>query len=113
MPRRRPLAVPVLWREVENRRRHSHPDLGRFQIAALPCPAHISCRRFPSPKEISDMKYVLGMAGQRFEIARGPGENAGADSPPPAKAPAPPAGGGAAFYGLGVQGLPLFKPPYA
>ncbi len=43
----------------------------------------------PSPKEVSDMKYVLGMAGQQVEIARGPGENAGADSPPPPKAAAP------------------------
>ncbi len=82
-----------------------------YAFACNSCPEPIGV--VPSPKEISDMKYVLGMAGQRFEIARGPGENAGADSPPPAKAPAPPAGGGAAFYGLGVQGLPLFKPPYA
>jgi quinoprotein glucose dehydrogenase len=65
----------------------------------------------PSPKEVSDMKYVLGMAGQQVEIARGPGENAGADSPPPPKASAP-AGGGAGFFGLSVQGLPLIKPPY-
>jgi quinoprotein glucose dehydrogenase len=65
----------------------------------------------PSPKEVSDMKYVLGMAGQQVEIARGPGENAGADSPPPPKATAP-AGGGAGFFGLSVQGLPLIKPPY-
>jgi quinoprotein glucose dehydrogenase len=66
----------------------------------------------PSPKEVSDMKYVLGMAGQQVEIARGPGENAGADSPPPPKATAP-AGGGAGFFGLSVQGLPLIKPPYS
>ena len=66
----------------------------------------------PSPKEVSDMKYVLGMAGQQVEIARGPGENAGADSPPPPKATAAPAGGGAGFFGLSVQGLPLIKPPY-
>ena len=82
-----------------------------YAFACNSCPEPIGL--VPAPKEVSDMKYVLGMAGQRFEIARGPGENAGADSPPPAKAPAPPAGGGAAFYGLGVQGLPLFKPPYA
>ncbi len=82
-----------------------------YAFACNSCPEPIGL--VPAPKEVSDMRYVLGMAGQRFEIARGPGENAGADSPPPAKAPAPPAGGGAAFYGLGVQGLPLFKPPYA
>jgi quinoprotein glucose dehydrogenase len=65
----------------------------------------------PSPKEVSDMKYVLGVAGQRVEIARGPGENAGADSAPPPKAAAP-SGGGGGFLGLSVQGLPLIKPPY-
>jgi quinoprotein glucose dehydrogenase len=65
----------------------------------------------PSPKEVSDMKYVLGMAGQQVEIARGPGENAGADSAPPPKSAAP-SGGGAGFFGLSVQGLPLIKPPY-
>ena len=65
----------------------------------------------PSPKEVSDMKYVLGEAGHQVEIARGPGENAGADSPPPPKAAAP-SGGGGGFFGLSVQGLPLIKPPY-
>jgi len=65
----------------------------------------------PSPKDVSDMKYVLGVAGQRVEIARGPGENVGADSAPPPKAPAP-SGGGGGFFGLSVQGLPLIKPPY-
>ena len=66
----------------------------------------------PSPKEVSDMKYVLGVAGQKVEIARGPGENAGADSAPPPKTTAPPSGGGSGFFGLSVQGLPLIKPPY-
>ncbi|HXB73038.1 MAG TPA: pyrroloquinoline quinone-dependent dehydrogenase [Candidatus Acidoferrales bacterium] len=78
----------------------------------------------PAPKEISDMDYVLGTAGREVRIARGPGENAGADSPmpgrEPAAAPAPtPAagrggagGGGGSFVGLNIQGLPLIKPPY-
>ncbi|HTA70877.1 MAG TPA: pyrroloquinoline quinone-dependent dehydrogenase [Bryobacteraceae bacterium] len=65
----------------------------------------------PSPKEVSDMKYVLGEAGHQVEIARGPGENAGADAPPPPKSAAP-SGGGGGFFGLSVQGLPLIKPPY-
>ncbi len=73
----------------------------------------------PAPKEVSDMRYVMGMAGQKVQIARGPGENAGADSPrstqaatPPA-APAPPAERGPNIYALlGVKGLPLIKPPY-
>jgi quinoprotein glucose dehydrogenase len=43
-------------------------------------------------------------------IARGPGENAGADAPAPK---APPGGGGGSYYlRLNVQGLPLIKPPY-
>lgn len=65
----------------------------------------------PSPgKEVSDMRYVLGVAGQAVRIARGPGENAGADSP--REKPAPPAAGGGASP-LNVQGLPLLKPPYS
>ena len=62
-----------------------------------------------APKEVSDMNYILGTDGQEIRIARGPGENAGADAAPlprtaaPAPAPANP---------LNVQGLPLVKPPY-
>ena len=70
----------------------------------------------PSPKEVSDMRYIMGTAGQRVQIARGPGENAGADSPMPARTPAPAPGGGGGGGGispLSVQGLPLVKPPYS
>jgi len=63
----------------------------------------------PPPKDISDMDYVMGTAGQPVTIARGPGENAGADSPMPPKRAA---GGGGAYQRLSVQGLPLIKPPY-
>ena len=67
----------------------------------------------PAPKEISDMRYVLGTAGQQVQIARGPGENAGADAPPPEKRAAVPAGAAGGGAGrLSVQGLPLIKPPY-
>jgi quinoprotein glucose dehydrogenase len=67
-----------------------------------------------SPKEISDMKYILGIAGRTPTIARGPGENAGADAPMPKKEATPPAGGGGGGYmALNVQGLPLIKPPYS
>ncbi|HEY1496145.1 MAG TPA: pyrroloquinoline quinone-dependent dehydrogenase [Candidatus Solibacter sp.] len=64
------------------------------------------------PKEISDMDFVQGTAGQQVRMRLGPGENAGADSP---RAAAPPAGGGGGGGGggLSVQGLPLMKPPYA
>jgi len=71
-----------------------------------------------APKDISDMNYILGTAGQPVRIARGPGENAGADSPMPERTPAaaPAAGrggGGGGGFGLNVQGLPLVKPPYS
>ena len=86
-----------------------------------------------APKEISDMNYIMGTAGQAVRIARGPGENAGADSPMERAAPAAPSGGQgsgvggrgasgaaaaapaapAAGRGLTIQGLPLIKPPYS
>jgi quinoprotein glucose dehydrogenase len=61
----------------------------------------------PAPKEVSDMNYVAGTAGQAVEVLHGPGENAGADSPKPKKKQS---GGG--FQRLDVEGLPLIKPPY-
>ena len=40
----------------------------------------------PPSKEFSDMRCTSwGLPGQAVRIARGPGENAGADSPPPPK----------------------------
>ena len=65
----------------------------------------------PPSKDISDMNYVHGFAGQPFRISRGPGENAGADAaPPPAERPA--AGGGFSAFVFNVQGLPVIRPPY-
>ncbi len=75
-----------------------------------------------APKEISDMRYIAGTAGQPVSIRMGPGENAGADSPMPTRAPraaraggdgAAPARAGGGGGGLTVQGLPLIKPPYS
>jgi len=85
-----------------------------------------------SPKEVSDMRYIAGTAGQEVRIRTGPGENTGADSPmptrtggrggrggrgateaPTAAAPAGPPAGGGGGGGLTVQGLPLIKPPYS
>jgi quinoprotein glucose dehydrogenase len=61
----------------------------------------------PAPRDVSDLKYIAGVDGQEVGIMRGPGENAGADSPmPPRKA----SGGG--FVRLNVDDLPLIKPPY-
>jgi glucose dehydrogenase len=60
-----------------------------------------------APKEISDMNYIAGTAGQEVAILRGPGENAGADSPMPPKRRA-----GSDFVRMNVDGLPIIKPPY-
>ena len=82
-----------------------------YAPACNACLTLISLIPPPSP-EISDMKYVMGIAGQPFRIARGPGEGAGADAPPP---PAPPPAASAppvAPVTTTVQGLPLIKPPY-
>jgi quinoprotein glucose dehydrogenase len=62
----------------------------------------------PAPKDISDLNYITGIAGQEVSIMRGPGENAGADSPMPPKKRSP--GGG--YVRLNVDDLPLIKPPY-
>ena len=61
----------------------------------------------PAPKEISDLNYIAGTAGQEVTILRGPGENAGADSPKPPKKRA-----GGQYVPMNVDGLPLMKPPY-
>ena len=89
------------------------------------------------PKELSDLNYVMGLAGQQARLILGGGEGEATDAPrrpagatggdgplppptPAAAAPqagrggtpaAPPAGG---VFGSGttVQGLPIVKPPY-
>ena len=63
------------------------------------------------PKEMSDMNFILGAAGEPFRMRTGPGENAGAEA---VTARAPAGGGrGSGYTVLTVQGLPLIKPPYA
>jgi len=66
------------------------------------------------PKDISDMNYVAGTAGQKVQMRTGPGENAGADAPMPARsrAPATPGGLGGGGGPLNIDGMPLIKPPY-
>ena len=60
-----------------------------------------------APKEISDMNYIAGTAGQEVVMMRGPGENAGADSPMPPKKRS-----GSGYVPMNIDGLPLIKPPY-
>ncbi len=72
-----------------------------------------------APKDVSDMGYVKGTAGQPV-VARmgGTGAGAGADAiaaaaaKPAKKVPAQPPGGGTLRNSLTVDGLPLIKPPY-
>jgi quinoprotein glucose dehydrogenase len=61
----------------------------------------------PAPKDVSDLNYIAGVAGRDVSILRGPGENAGADSPMPSKKAAP-----GTYVRMNVDGLPLIKPPY-
>ena len=74
------------------------------------------------PAGFSDIRYMLGRAGQPFRVSEGPGFGSAADFPqeprrrpasetPAAPAAAPPAGGGGGGGTL-IQGLPLVKPPY-
>jgi len=68
----------------------------------------------PPDKDVSDMNYILGTAGQPVQIRTGPGEGAGADAPvrAPVARPAAPAAPVTPIAPLSVQGLPLIKPPY-
>ena len=60
-----------------------------------------------APKDVSDLAYIAGTAGQEVTILRGPGENAGADSPKPSKKKA-----ASQYVAMNIDGLPLMKPPY-
>jgi quinoprotein glucose dehydrogenase len=64
----------------------------------------------PAPEGLSDLSWVVGVAGQPVTMIKGPGEGVGADAPPPPKA-APASGGGGGR--LTIDGLPLLKPPYS
>jgi len=72
------------------------------------------------PEGFSDIRYVLGTAGQPFRVSEGPGFGSAADFPQPQRGRAPAAAAAAAapaqVEGAGVrtnvQGLSLVKPPY-
>ncbi len=67
------------------------------------------------PKEISDIAYIMGTAGQRISLILGGGEGSAADAKPaatPAAPPPPPPTPAAAPVVDPLQGLPLLKPPY-
>src|SRR6266850_8476132 len=77
-----------------------------YTFACTACAEPIGLVR--APKTVSDMNYIAGTAGEEVTILRGPGENAGADSPMPPKKRS----SGSGYVALNVDGLPLLKPPY-
>ena len=67
----------------------------------------------PPSKEFSDAAYVLGTVITGVRYITGPGENAGADAPPPARSEAQTGGEtGDGAGNVNPQGLPFLKPPY-
>ncbi|WP_439533047.1 outer membrane protein assembly factor BamB family protein [Polymorphobacter sp.] len=85
------------------------PESGIAYVYA--CQACISSTGLQRPPEgLSEIDWVVGVAGQPVVMIMGPGEGAGADTPAPKPAanPAP----SAPVRRLNVQGLPLVKPPY-
>lgn len=68
----------------------------------------------PPPPELSDLPYVVGVAGQTPTMINAAGTNQGADAPlPPPKPPKPAGDGDEGFRPLTVNGLSLIKPPYS
>src|ERR1700681_904673 len=68
----------------------------------------------PPPPDISDMRYVVGRAGQKVTMINAAGTNSGADAPmPKAKTPAAGGYGDDGFRPLAVNGLSIIKPPYS
>jgi quinoprotein glucose dehydrogenase len=65
------------------------------------------------PPDLSDMRYVVGKAGQQVTMINAAGTNSGADAPRPKSKPAAAGGGGdEGFRPLNVDGLSIIKPPY-
>ena len=85
------------------------PETGIAYVMA--CNACISSTGLqPGPKDMTDIDWVVGVAGQPVTMIKGPGEDAGADAPPPK--PAEP-GAASVYRRLTIDGLPLLKPPYS
>jgi quinoprotein glucose dehydrogenase len=64
----------------------------------------------PPPKELSDLRYVVGRDGEIPTMVNAAGTNSGADAPMPK--PKPP-GPEYDYRPLSVNGLPIIKPPYS
>ena len=63
------------------------------------------------PPGFSDIRYLAGLKGQEFREREGPGFGSAADAPKSAVPTTPPASS-VPVPPLGVQGLPIVKPPY-
>ena len=92
------------------------PETGIAYVYA--CGACISSTGLQKPPAgMTDLDYVVGVAGQPVTMIKGPGEDAGADTvvaKPIPQAPVAPeaAARSSAQRRLTVEGLPLVKPPY-
>lgn len=62
----------------------------------------------PPSKDFSDIDYVIGTAGRKVRMTRGPGELAGADAKPEPITE----DDYSEYRAMNAQGLPLLKPPY-
>jgi quinoprotein glucose dehydrogenase len=68
----------------------------------------------PPPPELSDVPYVVGVAGKKPSMINAAGTNQGADAPLSTwKPPTPAADGDEGFKPLTVSGLSIIKPPYS
>jgi quinoprotein glucose dehydrogenase len=68
----------------------------------------------PPPPELSDIPYVVGVAGRKPSMINAAGTNQGADAPLSTwKPPASSADGDEGFKPLTVNGLSIIKPPYS
>jgi quinoprotein glucose dehydrogenase len=66
----------------------------------------------PPPPGMSDLRYVVGVAGKKATMINASGTNQGADAPL-VKSKTPPKRAAGGDDELTVDGLPLIKPPYA
>jgi quinoprotein glucose dehydrogenase len=78
-----------------------------YVYACNSCISSVGLQR--PPAGMTDLDWVVGVAGQPVTMIRGPGENAGADAAAPPKSAR--ADGG--YSRLTIDGLPLLKPPYS
>jgi quinoprotein glucose dehydrogenase len=66
----------------------------------------------PPPPDLSNVRYVVGVAGHTPAMINASGANSSADAPLPNKRSAPVGPASEDDDALTVQGLPLIKPPY-